>query len=389
MQVFKAYFKVIRKNMLAMSIYIFVFVILAFLLTLFFGQPNATSFKPVKIRTAIIQEDAGSDFSKNLATWLGSQAVVVDLEQTQDSLQDALFYRDVEYILTIPSGFGASMMDRHYDVNLDRTIVPDSYTSIQMDLQIDQYLNLAALYLDSLPGITAGELAEKIDHDMKAEAVVTMKSAEGNQGPNKMTFFFIYLTYSIMAVMILGVTSIMLVFNKSDLRRRNLGSPVNPLQFNLQLVLGNLIFALAIWLIMCVLSLLLGSQPVNAVQYLILCLNALIFTMTALSFSFLVSQFIGSRAAQQSIANVFSLGACFISGVFVPQDMLGKTVHTIASFTPTYWYVRAVNEIGGLSSFNMQTLRPAGTYMLIEIGFALALLAVSLAVIKQKRQSQA
>jgi ABC-2 type transport system permease protein len=258
-----------------------------------------------------------------------------------------------------------------------------------MDLQIDQYLNLAALYLDSLPGLTADDLAAKIDRDMAAEASVTLMTADGSQNVNKMTFFFIYLTYSIMAVMILGVTSIMLVFNKSDLRRRNLSSPVNPLRFNLQLVLGNLIFALAIWLLMSLLSLLLGSQPVNIKQFMILSLNALIFTMTALSFSFLVSQFIGSRAAQQSIANVFSLGACFVSGVFVPQDMLGKTVHTIASFTPTYWYVRAVNEIGGLSSFTLQTLQTAGTYMLIEIGFALALLAVSLAVIKQKRQAQA
>jgi len=382
MQVFKAYFKVIRKNMLAMSIYIFVFVILAFLLTLFFNQPSATSFSPVKIRIAVVQQDPGSAFSQNLEAWLRNQAVVVDLEQTQDSLQDALFYRDVEYILTIPSGFGASMMDRRYEATLNRTVVPDSYTSIQMDLQIDQYLNLAALYLDSLPGLTADDLAAKIDRDMAAEAAVIMKTSSDSQNVNKMTFFFIYLTYSIMAVMILGVTSIMLVFNKSDLRRRNLSSPVNPLHFNLQLVLGNLIFALAIWLLMSLLSLLLGSQPVNGKQFLVLSLNALIF-------SFLVSQFIGSRAAQQSIANVFSLGACFISGVFVPQDMLGKTVHTIASFTPTYWYVRAVNEIGSLTSFSLQTLQTAGTYMLIEIGFALALLAVSLAVIKQKRQAQA
>ena len=389
MQVFKAYFKVIRNNMLAMSIYIFVFVILAFLLTLFFNQPSATSFNQVKIRMAVVQQDPDSAFSQNLEAWLRRQAVVVDLEQTQDSLQDALFYRDVEYILTIPSGFGASMMERRYDANLNRTVVPDSYTSIQMDLQIDQYLNLAALYLDSLPGLTADDLAGKIDRDMAAEADVIMKTSSESQNVNKMTFFFIYLTYSIMAVMILGVTSIMLVFNKSDLRRRNLSSPVNPLHFNLQLVLGNLIFALAIWLLMSLLSLLLGSQPVNGKQFLILSLNALIFTMTALSFSFLVSQFIGSRAAQQSIANVFSLGACFISGVFVPQDMLGKTVHTIASFTPTYWYVRAVNEIGSLTSFTLQTLQTAGTYMLIEIGFALAMLAVSLAVIKQKRQAQA
>lgn len=389
MQVFKAYFKVIRKNLLSMSIYVFVFVVLAFMMTLFFGQTPVTSFDPIKIRMAVIQNDGSNAYSAGLTAWLGRQAVVVDLKTDRDSLQDALFYRDVEYILVIPDGFGASMLDRRYDIQLERTIVPDSYSSIQLDLQIDNYLNLSALYLDSLPDLSPNQLADLVSTDLKAEATVNMKAAESGSGTDKLSFFFIYLAYSIMAVMILGVTSIMLVFNKTDLRRRNLCAPVDSLHFNLQLVLGNLIFALAVWLLMALLSLLLSNHPVSPAKYLILCLNALIFTMTALSFSFLISQFVASRAAQQSIANVFSLGICFISGVFVPQEMLGKTVSTIASFTPTYWYVRAVNEISSLSSYSLQTLRPAATFMLIEIGFALALLAVSLAVIKQKRQSQA
>lgn len=389
MQVFKAYFKIIRKNLLSMSIYVFVFVVLAFMLTLFFEQTPATSFDPIKIRMAVIQNDGSNAYSARLVAWLSQQAVVVDLKTDRDSLQDALFYRDVEYILVIPDGFGASMLDRHYDMQLERTIVPDSYSSIQMDLQIDNYLNLSALYLDSLPGLSPNQLADRVSIDLEAQAIVSMKAAESGSGTDKLSFFFIYLTYSIMAVMILGVTSIMLVFNKTDLRRRNLCAPVDSLHFNLQLVLGNLIFALAVWLLMALFSLLLSNHPVSPAKYLILCLNALIFTMTALSFSFLISQFVASRAAQQSIANVFSLGICFISGVFVPQEMLGKTVSTIASFTPTYWYVRAVNEISSLSSYTLQTLRPAIFFMLIEIGFALALLVVSLAVIKQKRQSQA
>jgi len=44
-------------------------------------------------------------------------------------------------------------------------------------------------------------------------------------------------------------------------------------------------------------------------------------------------------------ANVFSLGSCFISGVFVPQDLMSNTVLKIASFTPNYWFVKANNSI--------------------------------------------
>ena len=68
--------------------------------------------------------------------------------------------------------------------------------------------------------------------------------------------------------------------------------------------------------------------------------------------------------------------------------MLGKTVLTIASFTPTYWYVRAVEAISRLQSITMDSLKPIASFLLIQLGFAFAMLAVSLAVVKQKRQTQ-
>lgn len=86
-------------------------------------------------------------------------------------------------------------------------------------------------------------------------------------------------------------------------------------------------------------------------------------------------------------ANVFSLGTCFISGVFVPQALLGKTVLTIASFTPTYWYVKSNNDIANMVNFKIEKLMPIFVNMLIIIGFAVAVLAVTLVVIKQKRMT--
>ena len=88
-----------------------------------------------------------------------------------------------------------------------------------------------------------------------------------------------------------------------------------------------------------------------------------------------------------AVANVFSLGTCFISGVFVPQALLGKTVLTIASFTPTYWYIKANNDIAAAINFNTGNLIPIFTNMLVVLAFGAAVLAVTLVVIKQRRIS--
>jgi ABC-2 type transport system permease protein len=109
--------------------------------------------------------------------------------------------------------------------------------------------------------------------------------------------------------------------------------------------------------------------------------------LAALSISFLIGNVIRSKNAMSAAANVFSLGTCFISGVFVPQAFLGKTVIRIASFTPNYWYVKSNNSIVNISNFSMENLAPIFLNMFIVAGFAVAVLTVTLVVIKQKRVS--
>ncbi|MGL5380126.1 ABC transporter permease, partial [Clostridium sp.] len=99
---------------------------------------------------------------------------------------------------------------------------------------------------------------------------------------------------------------------------------------------------------------------------------------------FLISNLVSSRNAMSAAANVVSLGCCFLSGVFVPQELLGDTVLKIASFNPTFWYVKANNSISTLVNFNKETLTPIISSMLIMLGFAIAILSITLVIIKKK-----
>ena len=389
MQVFNACFKVIRRNLPSLLTYLFIFVFLVIMLTLFFRNPADAVFEPVKPRIAVFQDDLGDPYSDGLVSWLGQQARIIPIPDEKEAIQDALFYRDVTYVLRIPTGFGALLMAGDLDgLALERTLSMDGWSGTTMDLLIERYLGLSSLYVETLDDWSAEAVSDAVQADLAATAVVQLNAGE-KKDINRAAYFFIYLAYSMMAVMVLGITSILLVFNQPDLRRRNLSAPVRLVRFNLQLMLACLVFALLTWLLMVVISLLLGARELPVREFLLLAANALAFTLACLSLSILISQLIRSRAVQQSIANVLALGTCFISGVFVPQELLGDAVQTLASFTPTYWYVRAVNTLDSLPVMDLQALQPVIQAMLIQLGFAVALLAVALAVVRQKRQAQA
>ncbi len=382
MQAFKVFFKVIRRNLTSILIYIAVFLILAVAST-FFGNPQRmVNFEGTKSPIVIINEDSASPFTRGLADYLSENARIVTIKTDKQSLQDALFFREVEYILRIPNGFAEGFLAGDTDALLEKTTVPDSFASVQLDFMVTRYLNLAATYTKALPDVTQPELVQDIRKDLSQGAEITLTVPEAAAADSNAYNYFIYLAYSLMAVMVLGVTTIMMVFNKLDLKRRNLASPMKSLSLNLQLVLGNVVYSLIVWGVLGVVAYLLFPQAMNISNAPLLLANALVYTLVCLSISFFIGNLIKSRGAQQAVANVLSLGLCFISGVFVPQELLGKTVMSLASFTPTYWYVKNIINLKSASG-----LLPVTYGILIQLGFAVAFLILSLVVAKQKSVS--
>jgi len=154
---------------------------------------------------------------------------------------------------------------------------------------------------------------------------------------------------------------------------------------NFQMILGNLSFAILTWLVLISASFIMYGSFMFTTTGLLLLLNSFVFTLAALSISYLIANLVKSRGAMSAVANVFALGTSFISGVFVPQEWLGDNVLTIASFTPTYWYIKANNEIAATVSFNANNLPSIFTSMVLVLAFGVAILGVTLVLIKQRR----
>lgn len=388
MQVFKTYFKIIKSNLMQMLIYIVIFVGLAVLFSMMVQPQKSVSFTPQKPLVAVVNHDENSELVHGFTDYLEKNADIVPLEDDPSTLKDALFFREVVYIITIPEGFTQSFM-RGENPEIIENTVPDSDFGYQTGQLVNQYFNTARLYLKGIPDMSQKELSNKTTASMEDETTVTLNQISIEEGVPSYSYYFSYLAYALLAVMILGISSIMMVFNNPDIKRRNSCAPMRLKSFNTQLAIASTVFGIAVWAFMMLIAFVLYDiTPENLPLVLLCSVNALLMTFTALGIAFLTGQFIRSYNIQSAVANVVSLGLCFLSGVFVPQNLLGDSVMAIASFTPTYWYVKANNTIIGLKSFSMEALSPVFTDMLILTGFIIAVFAVGLMISKYRQLSR-
>lgn len=387
MQVYKAIFKIIMKNLSQILIYVVVFVTLTSILANTYQNPASTSFAETKVKMVLINHDTDSRLVEGLKNYLMQNARLVDIPDDVQKLQDALFFRQAEYIVRVPAGFSEAFL-KGEALQLEKTAVPGSTSSLYLDTLINKYLNTAKVYSSITENLSDEQLVRQIDLDLAYKTEVKLMSPAGEiSQKEKVAFFFNYLAYALFAILILGVCSVMIVFTNADLKKRNLCSPLKLRAMNFQMLLGNFSFAVLAWFALILVSFIMYRGYMFSARGVLFLLNSLVFTFAALSISYLLGNVIKSRGAMSAATNVISLGTCFISGVFVPQAFLGESVLKVASFTPNYWYVKSNNIIADLTYFNMESLAPIFLNMLIVAGFTVAVLSVTLVVIKQKRVS--
>ena len=238
MSVFKAYFKIIRMNMGILIMYLGIFVGVSMIITAQLrGSANAV-YAQARTNIAVLNEDGGEALAAGLTSYLGENATLVKLSDSAQAVQDALFYGNIDYALRIPAGFSKAFMDGSDAVPLQKVAASKLDTSVSLDFLVERYLNLAQLHAIGQPGISQQALVGATAQDIGEHADVELNLYGGSEQTNDLSYYFTYLAYCIMAIMIMGVTSCMMVLNDADLSNRNLCSPVPPLRMNLQLFAG-------------------------------------------------------------------------------------------------------------------------------------------------------
>ena len=144
MTVFKKYLKVANTYTLLIIIYTAIFLGLA----IFAGTYNSstTEYKSVDIKVAVINRDEDSNLIKGLKEYIQDSGKLVNLDDQEENLRDALFYRTVDYIMIIPKNYTSDFISGK-NVQIKTMELPDSYNSIYSKNLLNKYLNTANLYL--------------------------------------------------------------------------------------------------------------------------------------------------------------------------------------------------------------------------------------------------
>lgn len=255
---------------------------------------------------------------------------------------------------------------------------------------MNRYLSAARAYRQAAPELSEEELLETVKADASVQAEVEKKSfLESQPIDESFQVYFRTLPYIMMAVLILAVTTVMMVFNKPDLRMRNLCAPVKLRHVNLQLALYNVCLGGVAWLVLCAMAFLFYGGRIQGTDVrlvLLILLNSICYLFVCLSVAFLLGNFVKDGGGQNIAANFISLGLSFLGGSFVPLELLGDSVLQVARYTPSYWYNHAVEAISGLVRFDSQALGPVFISMAIQTGFAAAVFSVALVISKFRRQ---
>lgn len=387
MSAFKVCLRIIRSNLLGLSIYFLVFIAVSLVMTLVFRPPAlGGTFLQERVDIAFFANEETA-LVAGLREALATQVNFVALPDSAKLLQEEMFYRNIHYILRVPAGFTDSFL-QNGPLRLQRTAAKNAASARYIDLTIDRYLTILRLYSGATRGLGLEQQVTHALDDLSQSVEVHFAIPQVSaQNSSRLGMYFNFLPYTILFVITLGVASIFIAFGGARIKERNLCSPQNPRVISLECYLACLVFSLASWGLLVLTSLLFGYRDIGSAATWFYLLNSLVFTLSAAGLAYLLGNLTQTKEVVLAVANITALGTSFISGVFVPQEFLGDAVLRVASFTPTYWYVRANSMLSSATTFTPVVLSGYFSALAVQLGFAAAFVVIALAVEKSKRST--
>lgn len=380
MIVFKTFLKILNKCKFLVIMY-------TVILVSFGGfniktSDNSTNFVASKPDVLIINEDENSKISENLAKYIEDNCNIKDIEKTEEKINDALFYRDVNYIIYIPQNYGKDFLNGlNPEIKIKST---GDYNSYYAETLLSRYIKVSNIYRADIDN--EDELIAKINETLAKETKTEITSKLDTNNLAKASFYYNFANYSIIAGCVYVICLILSSFKEENVNKRTIISSINYKKFNGILLLSNLLFAILLWLIYVVLSFVLVGNVMYSLHGVIYIINSFVFTLCVVTIAFLIGNLSINKNAINGIVNVVAIGTSFLCGCFVPVEFLPDSVLKVAHILPSYYYINTNERLKTLEVFNFESLKPIIINMLIILLFTVLFIVITNIVSKRKRK---
>lgn len=381
MTVFKTFWKIVNKY--KGTIILYTVMLISFGGINLASNDTTTTFTSTLPNIAIVNNDQKSVLTNNLISYLSENSKVLDIENDEEKINDALFYRDVSYVVYIPKNYTNDVLKgMNPTINIKST---NDYTSSLEEIMLTDYLNLQNTYLKLTTDQT--KLTNYINDTLKDKSEVVLTSKVDTKSLSKVSRYFNFASYSILAVVIFIITLVLTSFKEKTVNKRIVVSSMNYKKHNGLILKSSLLYALIVWVLFSLLAIILLGKSLLNIRGLLLILNTLIFTLQALTFALLISSLVNNKDAIGGIVNVVALGSAFLCGAFIPSMYLPEKVVSISHIFPAYYYNNSNDLVTSLEVINLTTLKPFITNIMMMLVFMLVFIVLNNFVIKNKRKA--
>ncbi len=378
MTVFNTFWKVINKY--KGTIILFTVMLIAFGGINTTTSNNSLDFTNNKPDIVIINNDQNKGLTKNLIAYLKENTNVKDIKD-EEEIDDALFYRQVNYIIYIPKNYRNDILSGiNPKIDIKAT---DDYDSSLAEMILKKYLKTQEVY--SKTTSNEQELIEKINTNLKTKSEVSITSTVNTDKTSKVSGYYNFASYSIMYTIIFIICMVLASFNEKTIKKRTIISSMNYKTHNKLILKASFLYSIIVWLLFMILGIILFPDTVISLRGLIYTINAFIFTFSSLTLALLISSLSSNKNAITGIANVVCLGSAFLCGAFIPSTWLPETVIKISRIFPTYWYVNSNDLLSSLEKINLNSLEPIIINMLVVLLFSLIFIVLTNIISKKKQ----
>lgn len=385
MTVFKTFLKVLNRYKGMVILYTVMLIV--------FGGLNmksnnqTTDFIATKPSVLIINNDENVGLTKGLIDYISENSDVKNIENNDDSINDALFYREVNYIIYIPENFRKDILSgKNPEILVKST---GDYQANLAEMMVEKYVKLANVYIKGLYENESvekeNEIIEKIKNVLNQNTEIQITTQLDTTNLAKLSRYYSFANYTLLAGVIFVICTILSSFRNEMVNKRTIISSTNYKKHNLQLMLANSLFAICLWELYIIVSFILFGNAMCSLHGLLYGINSFVFVLCTVSIAFLISSLVKSKSAINGIVNVVALGSSFLCGSFVPTQWLPDYVIKIAHILPSYWFIHNNELIQNIEVVNFDSLKIVFINMGIVVLFTIGYVVCSNFVVRRKR----
>ena len=345
MIVYKQFLRMVWQRKTGVIIFLAIFLCLSFMAM----QPkkrNTQGFSETPLAVCIADKDH-SLLSEQLTAYLQTKHTVTLLDGS--GLSDEALLKKIRKDISVGSIDAGLIISEGFEQKAELgkkgiISIKDARqaASFYIDSQIQTFLRFA---------LSTKEAEGAFDFEKVRKALVVrtevrkIHQAEDSSEAVGLTYFFNFLGWGIFSLIINSIGWALFELNNERLRIRTAVSPVSNMRFVFENFAAQLTVVAAFLAGLIIFAALMYRHVIGALPLASYTLNAAVYASVILSATFMLNAALKKGAVMGIIGTVLPLVLAFISGIFLDQELLPKSISTLAQCFPTYYYVRANNFI--------------------------------------------